>query len=207
MNTMDTKDKEIDIENLTRILSQIQILYNKKKEHLDDLKLEISELREILKNLNNIISNKSFHSAEELYLEKLKDMDLEKKMENYFDTKISKEKVQGTTIKRKVFSDRIENEGDLLCVLNFFDLSKVEIKFLNPEASSIKETSEKFIKIFLKGALINIKERIPELTLEYEYFKNSDIIEKIKISNLRTINDYDLITDKIHDLLTSNSLK
>ena len=54
------------------MLSKIQTIYYKKKEQLEELKLEISELREILNFLNSLISGKSFHSADEVYSKSLK---------------------------------------------------------------------------------------------------------------------------------------
>ncbi|GAH98321.1 unnamed protein product, partial [marine sediment metagenome] len=41
------------------------------------------------------------------------------------------------------------------------DFKKVEIKFIDPEIRGIQETSGNFINIFLKGALIKIKENNP----------------------------------------------
>jgi len=126
----------------------------------------------------------------------------EQKEEEYFIPDISKDKVKDTKIKRKIFSKKDEKEGELLCILNLIDLNQLEIKFIDPLRFNIKETSEEFIKIFLKGALIEIKEKNLELKLKYEYFKNTDIIEKIHINNLKSIDDYDLITSKIRELLS-----
>ena len=65
----------------------------------------------------------------------------------------------------------------------------------------IRETSENFISIFLRGALLKIKDINPDLDLNYDYFKNSKLIERIKISNLKTIQEFDLITSKMRELL------
>ncbi|GAG97188.1 unnamed protein product, partial [marine sediment metagenome] len=70
----------------------------------------------------------------------------------------------------------------------------------DPENRAIQETSERFINVFLKGALIRIKENNPNLSISYR-FKNTDKIEYITISNLSSIEDYDLITEKIRELL------
>ncbi|MFX1339274.1 MAG: hypothetical protein ACFFDK_11750 [Promethearchaeota archaeon] len=196
---MDRQDKEKEIEKLSKILSSIQNLYYKKKEQLDELQLEITELKEVLTHLNSIVSNKSFHSADELYHKTLDTSEKEEiSVEDYFQEEIPVEKAKGTKIKRKIFS---KDDQDLLCVLNFTDFNQIEIKFIDPETRHIKETSEEFISIFLRGALIPIKEKHPELKLKYIGFKNSDIIEKIQITNITSINDYDLITDKIRELL------
>ena len=84
---------------------------------------------------------------------------------------------------------------------SFEAVNQIEIKFIDPDTRNIKETSEEFISIFLRGALIPIKEKYPEMKLDYFHFKDSNIIEKIQISNITSINDYDLITSKIRELL------
>ena len=195
---MESNKKENETEKLTRILSIIQNLYYKKKDQLDDLKLEISEIQSVLNNLNSLVSNKSFSSADELYS---KSHAKEKKsFDEYFNEEISEETFKGTNIKRKIFSNQDQEEENLLCVLNLYDFKKVEIKFIDPEIRGIQETSGNFINIFLKGALIKIKENNPNLSISYQ-FKNIDKIEYITISNLSSIEDYDLITAKIRELL------
>jgi len=195
---MDSNNKENETEKLTHILSIVQNLYYKKKEQLEDLELEISDLQSVLNQINSIVSNKSFSSADELY-SKIKS--LEKKTEDdYFKEEISEETFKGTNIKRKIFSNQNQKEEDLLCILNLFDFKRVEIKFIDPENRAIQETSERFINVFLKGALIRIKENNPNLSISYR-FKNTDKIEYITISNLSSIEDYDLITEKIRELL------
>jgi len=199
MKSMDGQDKEKEIEKLSKVLSTIQNLYYKKKEHLDELQLEITELKEVLNHLNSIISDKSFHSADEIYHKALNTVGKDEiSVENYFQEQIPMEKAKGTKIKRKIFS---KDDKDLLCVLNFTDFNHIEIKFIDPDTRNIKETSEGFISIFLRGALIPIKEKYPEMRLDYIHFKDSNIIEKIQISNITSINDYDLITSKIRELL------
>jgi len=201
---MDPKGTENEIEKLSRMLSKIQNIYYKKKEQLEELQSEISELREILNFLNSLISGKSFHSADEIYsktLLKKTDPSLE---EQYFVEEVPKEKVEGTNIKRKIFAKSKGKDEELLCILNFYDFNKIEIKIINPEKRSIKETSEDFIRTFIKGALIKIKETNPKMSLNYDYFKNSDLIEQITISQLKSIEEYDLITSKMRELLASD---
>ncbi|MHA1319743.1 MAG: hypothetical protein ACTSQ1_07990 [Promethearchaeota archaeon] len=195
---MDSNNKENETEKLTRILSVVQNLYYKKKEQLENLELEISDLQSVINQLKPIVSNKSFSSADELYS---KNQSLEKKpIDDYFKEEISEETFKGTNIKRKIFANQSQMEEDLLCVLNLYDLKRVEIKFIDPENRAIQETSERFINVFLKGALIKIKENNPNLSISYR-FKNTDKIEHITISNLSSIEDYDLITEKIRELL------
>ncbi len=195
---MDSYNKEKDTEKLTHILSVVQNLYYKKKEQLEDLKLEISDLQSVLSQINSLISNKSFSSADELY-SKLQTLE-KKSVDDYFKEEISEETFKGTNIKRKIFSNQNQKEENLLCILNLYDFKRVEIKFIDPEKSAIQETSERFINVFLKGALIKIKENNPNLSISYR-FKNTDKIEYITISNLSSIDDYDLITTKIRELL------
>ncbi|NVM16456.1 MAG: hypothetical protein HWN80_01980 [Candidatus Lokiarchaeota archaeon] len=195
---MESNNKENETEKLTRILSIVQNLYYKKKEQLDDLKLEISEIQSALTVINSLISNQSFSSADELYSKSYSQEN--KSIDEYFNEEISEEAFKGTNIKRKIFSNQNQEEENLLCVLNLYDFKKVEIKFIDPEKRGIQETSEKFINIFLKGALIKIKENNPNLSISYR-FKNIDKIEFITISNLSSIEDYDIITAKIRELL------
>ena len=199
---MGHRKEETDIQKLSSMLSKIQDLYYKKKEQLEELQLEISELRDIINYLNSLISNKSFYSADEIYTQTL-NRRKELIEDDYFIEEIPKEKVKGTNIKRKIFSKESEKETNLLCVLNFHDFNKVEIKFIDPERQFIKESSEDFVRIFLKGALIKIKENNPNISVSYGYFKNSDMIESMNISNLNSIKEYDLITSKIRELLTT----
>ena len=196
---MDSKDAENETEKLTKVLSIVQNLYYKKKEQLEDLKLEISELHTVLDYLNSLISKQSFSSADEIYSKNINRE--EKSIDDYFKKDISQEDFDGTKIKRKIFSSQNENEEDLTCVLNLYDFKRVEIKFIDPVKRNIQETSENFINVFLKGALIKIKENNPNLSINYTFFKNSGKVEYIHISNLSSIEDYDLITDKIRELL------
>ena len=198
MNSMKDSEKDLEIEKLTKILSTIQNLYYKKKEQIEELQVEISELKNVLNYLNSMVSSKSFHSADEIYHKALDQINTVP-MNELFKEEIQKDKLKGSSIKRKIFS---KDNQELLCVLKFIDFNLVIIKFTNPPQNSIRETSEDFINIFLRGALIKIKEKNPDLKLSYKYFKNTDIIEIIEISNLKSINDYDLITSRIKKLLT-----
>lgn len=199
---MNRKEKGSEIEKLTQVASKIQNLYYKKLEQLDELREEISELKEVLNDLNSTISDKSFHSADEIYSKSLPTLK-KKSYEDYFAGEIPKDQVKGTIIKRKIFSKEGSDDEVLLCVLNFIDMEKIEIKFVNPELKSITETSEGFIKTFLKGALVKLKENHPNLGLSYEHHKDSDIIKLIRISNVNSIDAYDLITTKMRELLTT----
>jgi len=199
MTPSENTDKETETEKLTQMLSMLQNLYYKKKDQLAELQTEISDIHSILNYLNSIITTKSFSTADKIYPDLAKTNNIP--VEDYFNEDISEEKFKGTNIKRKIFSDRKQKEEDLLCILNLYDFKKVEIKFMNPEIRAIKETSENFINLFLRGALIKIKENNPNLSVSYSFFKNTDKIEYIHISNLHSIKDYDLITEKIRELL------
>ncbi len=201
MKSMDPKDTEKEIEKLSSMLSKIQNIYYKKKDDLEELKSEIDELRDVLNLLNSLISGKSFHSADEIYSNAITKKADKITEDEYFVEEISKEKVEGTNIKRKIFSKNKENDEELLCVLNFYDFNRVEIKFVDPEKRVIIETSEDFIHIFLKGALIKIKENNPNLSVDYNYFKKTEFIEIISIKGLKSIKDYDIITSKMRELL------
>ena len=204
MKSMDPKDNENEIEKLSQMLSKLQDIYYKKKEHLKELELEISELREVLNFLSSLISGKSFHSADELYSQKVLKKTNSFSEDQYFVEEIPKEKVEGTNIKRKIFSKSNQKDDELLCILNCYGLNRVEIKIIDPEKRAIKETSEDFIRVFLKGALIKIKDSNPNMSLNYDYFKSTELIEQINITNLGSIKEYDMITLKMRELLAKD---
>ena len=194
----DNKEKKISLEKLSEILSTIQNLYYKKNEQIEELQQEIADLKEVLNYLNSIISTQSFHSADELYQEaknKLENSDLP--IEEYFQEEISDDNGKGTKIKSKIFSE----DDNLLCILNFIDSNMIDIKFIEPEVRNIQETSENFIGIFLREALLPIKDKNPELEVNYRHYKDSNIIENIEILNIKSIKDFDLIVAKLRQLL------
>jgi hypothetical protein len=198
---MHPKDDEKELEKLSQILSSIQNIYYKKKEQLEDLKSEIDELREVLNFLNSLLSGKSFHSADEIYSKSV-NKELEEPIEEqYFVEEVSKEKVKGTNIKRKIFAKGINKEEELLAILNFYDFNRVEIKIIEPEKRAIRESSEDFVRIFIKGALVKIKEKNPNINRKYNYYKNTELIENISVTNLKSIKDYDIITSKMREFL------
>ena len=199
---MDLGDNGTEIEKLSQILNKIQNIYHKKNEQLEELQNEISELREVLNFLNSMISTKSFQSADMIYSKTLQERDKKQDETQYFVNDIPSERVKDTNIKRKIFSKSDEKDPRLLCILNFLDLNRVKIKVIDPMERKIRETSEDFIRTFLKEALLKIKDDNPELALNYEYFKNTDVIEFINITNLKSIEEYDLITSKMRELLT-----
>jgi len=203
MNSMGIRDNQTEIEKLSLMLSKIQNLYYKKKEQLEELQIEITELKEVLNFLNSLISNKSFQSADKIYTNSIQEADTKSIEEQYFIEEVPQERVKGTNIKRKIFSKGEEKDSKLLCVLNFVDFNQVEIKLIDPKDRSIRESSEEFITIFLRGALLKIKDDNPDLELGYDYFKDSKFIECIKLSNLKSIQEFDLITSKMRELLAS----
>ncbi len=193
---MEQQKNNKEMEKLVQVASDLQNLYYKKVEQMEDLKLEISDLSQLLTNLKSLISNKSFRGADEIYSNMKKESD-KLSSEKFFTKNVKKEKVNGSIIKRKIFS---ENET-LSCILQLINMSQVVIKFVDPNTISLQETSEEFIQIFLKGALVQIKENNPNLNVSYKYYKNSNLIQHITIDGINTIEEFDLITLKIQELL------
>ena len=206
MKSMDFEDDKTEVEKLSQTMTKIQNLFYKKREQLEELQIEIDELREILNSLNSLVTNKSFQSADIIYSNSLQGAQKNHSDEEYFLEEVSLEKVKDTNIKRKIFSKNNDKDSKLLCILNFFDFNRAEIKFIDPGDREIRETSDDFIEIFLKEGLLKIKDNNPELILSYDYFKNSDLIDCIKISNLKSIQEYDLITSKIRELLLNKEI-
>ena len=202
---MHSDDKEVTAEKLTQVLIKLQDLYHQKKEQLEALHQEINELHTIISNLTAVISNQSFTSADLLYSKSI--VKKEKTSDDYFKENISEEEFKGTQIKRKIFSKENDDQEHLLCILNFNDFKELDIKFIEPEQRGIKETSEEFIDLFIKEALVRIKDSNPDLSITYDFLKNSNIIESIHITNLTKMSDYDLITEKVQELLSFDKVK
>jgi len=196
---MQSDDNKIATEKLTQALIKLQDLYHQKKEQLEVLHQEINDLHSIIKNLTDVISNQSFTSADLLYSKSSTKKD--KTSEDYFNETISEEEFKGTQIKRKIFSKDEDSQEKMLCVLKFNDFKTLDIKFIEPEERKITETSEEFINLFLKKALVKIKDSNPDLGIKYEFLNNTNIIKSIHVSNLTKMNDYDLITKQIEEIL------
>ncbi|MFO8019973.1 MAG: hypothetical protein R6U96_15215 [Promethearchaeia archaeon] len=201
MNPSKKKENESEIVKLTNILSVLQDLYYKKKDQLEDLKDEIERIKEVIQDLKSVISPKSFVSADTMIKKEKEKPKQEENVDEYFKEGLQKEKAQGTNIKRKIFSSETKQDRKLLCILNFPNFSKVTVKILHPELTPIEESSEPFVKIFLKGALVKIKETNPELDIKYHYYKETDLIQRIEILNVKNVEEYDLITSQVQDLL------
>ena len=67
MKSMDFEDDKTEVEKLSQTMTKIQNLFYKKREQLEELQIEIDELREILNSLNSLVTNKSFQSADIIY--------------------------------------------------------------------------------------------------------------------------------------------
>ncbi|MHA1150529.1 MAG: hypothetical protein ACTSR8_20105 [Promethearchaeota archaeon] len=192
---MDGREKPTDIEKLTQILAKVQNLYYKKEEQLEELQLELKELKDSINLLSTMITTRSFSSADEIFIQTVKNP------EKFFTEKIPKDIVKDTNIKSKIYSSESDENSELLAVLNFKDLDELIVKIINPQKLLITETLEDFLTIFLKGALVKIKNQNPELDLKYIYYKNTEIIEFLIISHIANFEEYDLITNKITELL------
>ncbi|MBN1801062.1 MAG: hypothetical protein JW891_06105 [Candidatus Lokiarchaeota archaeon] len=200
MDTSDETEKTgNDIEKLVRITSDIQDLYLKKLQQLDDLKNEVSDLKDVLNSLKSMVSIHSFKGADEIYSKSISRC--EDGSDNYFQETVHPDKIGGGKLKRKIFAPDSKKGEKLIAILTFVGMKEITVKFLYPEESSIRETSESFIRVFIKEALVKVKEKNPDLNVTYEYLKKSDLISLIKILNVSTIDDFDLITSKIQDLL------
>ena len=116
---MKNSKEDSEIEKLTKILSTIQNLYFKKKEQIEELQIEISELKKVLNYINSMVSSRSFHSADEIY-HKVLDKINTVPMNELFKEEIQKDKLKGSRIKRKIFS---EKNQDLFAVRHIISRS------------------------------------------------------------------------------------
>ncbi|MFX1233527.1 MAG: leucine-rich repeat domain-containing protein [Promethearchaeota archaeon] len=77
----------------------------------------------------------------------------------------------------------------------------IHIQILNPLRFKIQETSDDYLNIFLKEALLKIKEQNPQLNVDYNFVRNTLFIENITITHVNVSTHLDLITKKFGELI------
>ncbi|TFF97255.1 MAG: hypothetical protein EU547_04845 [Promethearchaeota archaeon] len=98
-------------------------------------------------------------------------------------------------IDRKFYSENDE----LLCTLKYLEFSKAEIHF-NVNLKITKQL-EPFKMIFINQTITPLTQKAEQLEVKYEFHEDSDIIEKIEIINLDSIENYNILTSSILKLL------
>jgi len=98
---------------------------------------------------------------------------------------------------RKIYT----HNNELFATMTFPNIDTIQIKIMNPFKYKIQETSEDYLQIFLKEALIKIKEQNPHLSVDYTFVRNTSFIENITISNLHKSTHLDLISEKFGELV------
>jgi len=180
-------DSKNEIEKLVEMHRTLNKQYLDKKELVEKLTKEISELKLVINQINKIIAGKSFTPASNLL-----------SAEDLFKETLGSQG-EGTLIKRKLFS----KDNKLLCVLRFYNLEKVEILFIDPEKLDVREKSEIFINYFIQQILIKIKDKAPQLEMKIEKYKNLDSIQRIELNNVNKLEYFDLIELGIRKVLNS----
>lgn len=202
MNSMEDPKSQLDIEKLSKVLSNLNTLYHEKLDQLEDLRQEIGDLRNTINLLNEVLSKRSFSSASDLIQGSMvanTEENLEKLATHYFDGFPPSRHMSDSKLERKIYANE---ENSLICVLNFKDFKNVEIKFLNPQEREIQEASDSFLSIFIKGALLELKGNNPDIEVKYTHDNASGFIQKITISGVKSVEECDLIEDKIRELLS-----
>lgn len=184
MSFKDDKGKE-EIEKLVEMHRILTKQLNDKQDLIDKMSIEIHELKEVLNYTNKIIAGKSFTPASNLLIS-----------DALFIEDIGT-KGEGTLLSRRIQS----KNNELLCILKFADSKHVEIKFIDPEKTNVKEKSELYLSEFIQQTLLKIKETHPNLELTIDKYENSDFIERMIIKNVNTTENFDLITNGIERLL------
>ncbi|MBD3353011.1 MAG: hypothetical protein GF364_16140 [Candidatus Lokiarchaeota archaeon] len=103
----------------------------------------------------------------------------------------------GSTIKRKFYS----TDNELLCVLSYVDFSTVLIEFPNPELVEISKDLATFKTIFLESVILYLKKQNKEFEITYSLYNKTNFLESIALQNLTSIEDYNLVTEALLDLL------
>jgi hypothetical protein len=104
-------------------------------------------------------------------------------------------------MKSKIERNLYSQEDELLCNLYYLNFHKVLIEFVHPEIAHILQDSIHFKSIFLNDTVLKLVEEIPELSIDYNLYKNTKILESIEILNIKSIKWFDFITFKVMELL------
>lgn len=79
----------------------------------------------------------------------------------------------------------------------------MKITFNNPEILKISKDSEVFEKIFVEELKEKVIEDNHNIEVDIVLYDDTDLIEYIDISNLKSIEEYNYITSKVVDLLSN----
>jgi len=90
----------------------------------------------------------------------------------------------------------------LLCTISYIEFSNAKIFFPNPELLQITKDSKKFNSLFLQNTIRYLEKNNRKLKVKYNFYDDTDLIESIDIQNLKSVEDYNLITSNILELLT-----
>lgn len=102
-----------------------------------------------------------------------------------------------SVIDRKFYSENDE----LLCTLKYLEFSTGQIN-LNVNLEITKQL-DAFQKIFLNQTLEPLKQKNDNIEVQYEFYEDTDTIEKIEVLNLTSIDDYNFLTSNILKLLNT----
>jgi len=113
-----------------------------------------------------------------------------------------RESVITSKIERKFYS----KNDELLCVVNYLDFNRVNITFVNPDQFKIEKSSKIFKNIFSEKIISDLKQKNPEIKINYNLHENSEIIESIDILNIGNISNYNYICEKLMELLSEKAV-
>ncbi|MFO7798098.1 MAG: hypothetical protein R6W84_18315 [Promethearchaeia archaeon] len=113
-----------------------------------------------------------------------------------------RESVITSKIERKFYS----KNDELLCVVNYLDFNRVNITFVNPDQFKLEKSSKIFKNIFSEKIISDLKQKNPEIKINYNLHENSEIIESIDILNIGNISNYNYICEKLMELLSEKAV-
>ncbi len=113
-----------------------------------------------------------------------------------------RESVITSKIERKFYS----KNDELLCVVNYLDFNRVNITFVNPDQFKLEKSSKIFKNIFSEKIISDLKQKNPEIKINYNLYENSEIIESIDILNIGNISNYNYICEKLMELLSEKAV-
>ncbi len=182
--------QEQEIKNLLKIKQELVDIEGQKIEQIKALEAEINSIHSMLDEISQLISTRSFTTAENMLPQSMDLEDAARKNPQYSDN------LQYT---QKIFS---EDRNHLLVVLKFQE-NHIEIRFSNPGLTKI--TQARYIESFVKPSLVSLKKVEKNLTssLSKSFYGENKYIDRINLENVDNFESFEFIVEKMEDFIKS----
>ena len=182
--------QENEIKSLLQIQKDLSEMKSQKKEQIEKLETEIDSMSSMIYEINQLISTRSFTTAESMLVESMDVEDAAKQSPKY---------TENLHYNKKIFSNDKEN---LLVDLRF-QHNSIIIIFSSPEITKIRQ--DEYINQFVKPTLVNLKKVETDLTpsISKSFYGENEYIDRIKLQHVNNFESFEFIVEKMEDFIKS----